>query len=118
MAEAFSLLYIEGDRALGFLERGQRRSLVVREGDLGGRVGGQDSLTNTVPFEKWKGDPYSKTKPQPCVAPVAKSIGLQLQLLPSGPVAGRVQRLQRRREPPPRALRIRRLPRPAAGAAA
>ena len=77
MAEAFSLLYIEGDRALGFLERGQRRSLVVGEGDLGGRIGGQDSLTNAVPFEEWKREPYSKTKPQPSIATVADAIGLQ-----------------------------------------
>ena len=77
MTEAFSLLYIGGDRALSFLERGQGRSLVVRERDLGGRIGGEDSLTNAVPFEKWKREPYSKTKPQPSIAPVADAIGLQ-----------------------------------------
>src|SRR4029453_2555247 len=49
MDEALPLLQITRDRALGFLERKERRSLIVCERDFGCGVGGQDSLTNAVP---------------------------------------------------------------------
>src|SRR5215510_6475506 len=39
VTEAFPLLHVRGDRALGFLERQQGGALVVRERDFGGGVG-------------------------------------------------------------------------------
>src|SRR5262245_52260255 len=77
MTETFPLLHVGGNRALSFLERGERGSLVLRERDFGGRIGSQDPLTNTVPFEKRERQAHSETKSWPSIADVADAKGLQ-----------------------------------------
>ena len=76
MAEAFPLMHVGGNCALSFLACEQRGSLVVRKSDLGGRIGGEDSLANAIPLEKRQRHADTDAKLQSAIVAIADAEGL------------------------------------------